>query len=165
RLNERGVHVERRLRRRMLRLNRLQKIAVHPPQARHALARRRDERPSGFPPRLLAGIEKPRKPPARRMRRGQRARPLPPPAPRLGAPLPPALPVSFRRSHQPAQTAVRLQPVEIVETLTPRKVQQEQRRHHLPIAPALGRRSPRRDAPPPAPARPPATTPNTAEAP
>ena len=29
RLNERGVHVERRLRRRMLRLNRLQKIAVH----------------------------------------------------------------------------------------------------------------------------------------
>jgi hypothetical protein len=46
--------------------------------------------------------------------------------------------LGFRRPHQPAQTAVRLQPVEIVETLTPGKVQQEQRRHHLPIAPALG---------------------------
>ncbi len=85
-----------------------QKIAVHPPQARHAPARRQDERPSGFPPRLLAGIVKPRKPPARRMRRGQRARPLPPPAPRLGPPLPPSAPVRVRGPHQPAQTAVRL---------------------------------------------------------
>jgi len=68
-----------------------QKLAVHPPQARYAAARGRDERPSGLPPRLLAGVVEPRKPPARRIRRGQRARPLPSPAPRLGPPLPPAL--------------------------------------------------------------------------
>src|SRR5271166_686605 len=125
RLDQRGVHVERRLRRRALRLNRPQKLAVHPPQAGHARARRRDERPSGFPPRLLAGIVKSRKPSPRRMRRGQRARPLPPPPPRLGPPFRPAPPIGFRRSHQPTQTAVRLQPVEIVETIAPGKVQQD----------------------------------------
>src|SRR5271157_4441210 len=165
RLNQRGVHVERRLRRRMLRLNRLQKIAVHPPQARHALARRRDERPSGLPPRLLAGIVKPRKPPARRMRRGQRARPLPPPAPRLGPPLPPSAPVRVRRPHQPAQSAVRLQPVEIVETLAPGKVSATPAPTPSADRSSPGCRSPPRGAPPIAPVRPRATAPNTREAP
>ena len=137
RLDERSVHVERRLRHRMLRPGCPQKLAVHPPQAGDAAARGRDERPSGLPPRLLARVVKPRKPPARRIRRGQRARPLPSPAPRLGPPLPPAPPVRLRRPHKPAQPGVRLQSVEIIETLTPGKVQQDQRRRHLPIAPAL----------------------------
>src|SRR5208337_646218 len=165
RLNERGVHVERRLRRRMLRLNRLQKIAVHPPQARHALVRRRDERPSGFPPRLLAGIVKPRKPPARRMRRGQRARPLPPhfAAPRRAAPAecararPPPAPAGTVRRPPPAGRD-RRDPRPRQGSATPAPTPSADRS-------SPGCRSPPRGAPPIAPVRPRATAPNTREAP
>ena len=136
RFNQRRVHVQRRRRHGMVLLLELQQRLVHPPQAPQFRRHRWNERRPGhrFGRRWIV---EPLQPAKQRRRRGQRAPALAPPAALQRSPFGARQQFPLDRLQNCRKAAVVLKLFDVFDAIAARQVQENNRKHHLDVEPAL----------------------------
>ena len=123
-------------------LHECDKIPVDPPKGPQGLIRRGNERRPARSPRFLRRIVEGGQITKHRRGRRKSSTALLAPAPLQSPPLPPGHPVVFDLTHDPAQTVIGFQSIDIGDTVAAGQVQKDQGHHHLMVAPALASLAP-----------------------